>query len=62
MKHCEKCKCDAMHEHIGSFKHNPTQNFHKNFANFENPQKFSREPKNLGRMLEMHECACSDTT
>ena len=51
-----------MHEHIGSFKHNPTQNFHKNFANFENPQKFSREPKNLGLMLEMHECACSDTT
>ena len=24
-----KYKCDAMHENIGSFKHNPTQNFHK---------------------------------
>ena len=24
-----KCKCDAMYEHIGSFKHNLTQKFHK---------------------------------
>ena len=35
-----KCKCDAMHEHIGSFKHNPTQKFHNELNNFEKPQKF----------------------
>ena len=32
-----KCKCDAMHEHIGSFKYNPTQKFHKELNNFEKP-------------------------
>ena len=28
-----------MHEHIGSFKHNQTQKFHKNLINFKKPQK-----------------------
>ena len=40
-----KCKCDAMHEHMGSFKQKPTQTFHKNFINFEKPQKLSKTPK-----------------
>ena len=34
-----------MHEVIGSYKHNPTQNFHQSFINFEKPQKFSKNPK-----------------
>ena len=42
-----KYKCDAMHEHIGSFKQNPTQNFRKNLIKFEKPQKNFKNPKNL---------------
>ena len=34
-----------MHEHMGSFKHNPTQKFHKNFINFEKPKKFQKPQK-----------------
>ena len=34
-----------MHEHIGSFKQNPTQKFCKNLINFEKPQRFSKTPK-----------------
>ena len=34
-----------MHEHIGSSKQNPTQNFCKNLINFEKPQGFSKTPK-----------------
>ena len=49
-----RCKCDAMHEHIGLFKHNPTQKFHKNLINFEKPQKIFKNPKK-GLMREMHE-------
>ena len=46
-----KCKCDAMHEHIRSFKQSPTQKFCKNLINFskkkkKNPQNFSKK-KNL---------------
>ena len=44
-----KCKCDAMHKQIGSFKHNPTQKLYKNLKNFENPQKTFKNPKNLGK-------------
>ena len=40
-----KCKCDVIHEHLRSFKQNPTQKFHRNFINFEKPQKFSKTPK-----------------
>ena len=39
-----KYKC-AIHEYLRSFKQNPSQNFHKNFINFEKPQKFSKTPK-----------------
>ena len=49
-----KCKCDAMHEQIGSFKHNPTQKFYKNLNNFEKPQKLSKTPKTSVRKNEMH--------
>ena len=34
-----------MHEHIGSFKQNPTQKFHKYLINFEKPQKIFKNPK-----------------
>ena len=34
-----------MHEHIRSFKQNPTQKFHQNFINFEKPPKFQEIPK-----------------
>ena len=44
-----------MHEHLGSFKHNPTQKIHQNFINFEKPKKKFQKPKNLGLMREMHE-------
>ena len=40
-----KCKCDAMHEYLRSFKQNPSQKLHKNFINFEKPQNFSKTPK-----------------
>ena len=29
-----------MHEHITSYKQNPTQRFHKILINFQKPQKF----------------------
>ena len=47
-----KCKCDAIHEYLGSFKHNPTQKFRQNFINFEKPQKFSRKTKNRGLSMK----------
>ena len=34
-----KCKCDAMHEQIGSFKHNPTHQFWKTPKIFSKTQK-----------------------
>ena len=34
-----------MHEHLGSFKQNSSQNFSKNLNNFEKSQKFSKTPK-----------------
>ena len=32
-----KCKCNAMHEHITSYKQNPNQKFHKILNNFQKP-------------------------
>ena len=34
-----------MHDHLKSFKQNPSQNFHKNFINFEKPNKVFKNPK-----------------
>ena len=34
-----------MHEHLGSFKQNPSQNFSKYLNNFEKSQKISKSPK-----------------
>ena len=34
-----------MHEDLNSFKQYPSQKFHKNFINFEKPQKISKNPK-----------------
>ena len=41
-----------MHEHIGSFKQNPTENFHKNLIKFEkkNPKDFLK-PQKLGQKI-----------
>ena len=41
------CKCDAMHEHLGSFKQNPSQKFCKNLINFEKSKKKIQRPINL---------------
>ena len=40
-----KCKCDVMHEHLGSFKQNPFQKFFKNLINFEKPKKNFKDLK-----------------
>ena len=37
-----KCKCDAMHEHLGSFTQNISQKFHQNFIISKNPKKISK--------------------
>ena len=34
-----------MHELLESFTQNPSQKFHKNFINFEKPQKKIQKPK-----------------
>ena len=34
-----------MHEYLGSFTQNSSQKFHKNFINFEKPQKNFKIPK-----------------
>ena len=47
-----KCKCDAMHEHLRSFKQNPTQKICKNLINFKNP-KIYQNPQKLGQKYEM---------
>ena len=50
-----KCKWNAMHDHVSSNKQHLTQKFHKNLKNFRKPQKFQRNPKNLGLMHKMYE-------
>ena len=40
-----KCKCNAIHEHITSYKQNLTQKFHKILKDFQNPKKFQENPK-----------------
>ena len=40
-----KCKCNAKHEHITSYKQNPIQKFHKKLKDFQKPQKFQENPK-----------------
>ena len=34
-----KCKCNALHEHITSYKQKPTQKIHKILINFKKPLK-----------------------
>ena len=41
-----------MHEHLGSFKYNPTQKFHQNFINFEKSQNFGQNAWNAWWMNE----------
>ena len=36
-----------MHEHLESFTQNPSQKFHKNFINFEKPQKVFKITQNV---------------
>ena len=54
-----KCKCDAMHEHLGLLKQNPSQKFCKNLFIFEKPQKVSKKkkknPKVRSKRDEMHD-------
>ena len=40
-----KCKCDAMHDDLNSFKQKSTQKFCNNLINFEKPQKLFKNPK-----------------
>ena len=41
-----------MHEHIGSYKQNPTQKFHKYLINFEKPQKKFKNPKPRSKCMK----------
>ena len=41
-----------MHEHIGSFKQNPTQKFHKILINHEKPQKNFKKPKPRSKCMK----------
>ena len=41
-----------MHEHLGSFIQNPSQKFHKNFINFEKPQKIFKNPKHRSKRMK----------
>ena len=47
-----KCKCNAMHEHITSYKQNPTQKFHKILKDFQKPQKFQEKPKPRSKCMK----------
>ena len=44
-----------MHEVLNSLKQHPSQNFHKNFIDFEKPQKFPKTPKVRSEMHEMYD-------
>ena len=44
-----------MHEVLNSLKQHPPQKFHKNFINFEKPQKFPKSPKVWSKMHEMYD-------
>ena len=41
-----------MHEHITSYKQNPTQNFHKKLINIQKPQKFHKNPKPRSKCMK----------
>ena len=41
-----------MHEHITSYKQNPTQNFHKILKDFQKPQKFEEKPKPRSKCMK----------
>ena len=47
-----------MHEHLGSFKQNPSQKFCKNLFIFEKPQKFSNKKKKKTLKLGQKEMKC----
>ena len=40
-----KCKCDAMHDDLKSFKQKPNQKFCEKLINFEKPKVFQKIPK-----------------
>ena len=44
-----------MHEHLGSFKQNPSKKFCKNLINFEKPKKNFKDLKTYIYMNKMHE-------
>ena len=41
-----------MHEHITSFKQNPTQKFYKILINFQKPQKIFKNPKHRSKCMK----------
>ena len=41
-----------MHEHMTSYKQNPTQNFQKIFRDFQKPQKFQENPKPRSKCMK----------
>ena len=45
-----KCKCDAMHDDLKSFKQNQPKNFVKNSSILKNPKIFKKSQK-LGQKL-----------
>ena len=44
-----------MHEHLGSNIQIPSQNFSKNFIDFEKSQNFPKTPKVRSQKCEMHD-------
>ena len=49
-----KCKCDAMHDDLKSFKQNQPKNFVKNSSILKN-SKFFKKSQKLGQKNEMHD-------
>ena len=41
-----------MHEHLTSYKQNPTQKFHKILKDFQKPQKFQENPKPKSKCMK----------
>ena len=50
-----KCKCDAMHADLNSFKQKSTQKFCEKLINFEKPQFFLKKSQKLGQNNEMYD-------
>ena len=47
-----KCKYNAMHDDLNSFKQKPTQKFCEKLINFEKPQIFQKNPKSYVKKMK----------